>query len=91
VKARDLLGDVGIHELHEAGELLSVGWRQQEMSMIGGNNEGMDGHSVQVLSLADDANYEIVELGGRLEQKPALDGAGRDLHEGAFWNEAQRS
>jgi hypothetical protein len=46
------------------------------MRMVGGNSEGMNGHRVQVLSLADNSENEIVELGGGSEQEPALDGAG---------------
>jgi hypothetical protein len=41
-----------------------------------------------VLCFADDAEDEVIELGRRFEQEPAMDGASGDLDEGAFGDEA---
>jgi hypothetical protein len=49
----------------------------------------MDGHAVQGLGLADDAEDEVGELGRGLEQEPALQGAGGALDEGLLGDETQ--
>ena len=59
--------------------------------MCGKENDGMDGHAVEVLGFTDDAEDEVSELGGGPEQQPALQGAGSDLDQGVLWNESQRS
>jgi hypothetical protein len=59
--------------------------------MRGKEHKGMDGHAVEVLGFANDAEDEVCELRGWLEQQPALQGAGGDLDEGVFWNESQWS
>src|SRR5450759_2913506 len=51
----------------------------------------MDGHAVERFGLADDAEDDVGEIGRRLEQEPALQGAGGNFDEGILRNEAQRS
>jgi hypothetical protein len=54
-------------------------------------HEGMDGHAVEFLGLADDAEDDLGELWRGLEQEPALQGAGGDFDEGVFGNETEGS
>jgi hypothetical protein len=51
----------------------------------------MDGHAVEGLSLADDADDYVGVFGRGLEQAPALEGAGGDFDKGMFGDEAQRA
>ena len=67
VKPPGFLGDVGIHELHEQCELAGARRGQQEVRMRGEEHEGMDGHAIDGLGLADDAEDEVGELGRGLE------------------------
>jgi len=59
---------------------------------VGGEeHEGVDGHAVEGLGLADDAENEVRELRRGFEQQPALKGAGGDLDESVFGDEAKWS
>jgi hypothetical protein len=63
VEAPRLLGDVGVHELHELRKLAGAGRRQEKMGMGRDEDEGMDGHAVQALGFADDAENDLGQLG----------------------------
>jgi len=63
VKAPRLLGDVGVHELHESCELVGARRRQKKMCVRSNDDEGVDGHFVEVLGLADHAENESVSSG----------------------------
>ncbi len=52
-------------------------------------DECADGHLVEVLGFADDAEDEVGQFGGRFEQQPALDGASCDFDQRACWDEAE--
>jgi hypothetical protein len=54
-------------------------------------HEGMDGHAVELLSLADNAEDDVGELRGRPEQQPPLKGSRSDFDEGTLRDESQRS
>ena len=58
------------------------------MALWSSKYEGMDGHAVERLGLADDAENDVGELGGGFEQQPALHGAGSDFGEVVFGDEA---
>ena len=49
--------------------------------MVRDDHEGMDGHLVEILGLADDAEDDVGQLRRGSEEQPALDGAGGDLDE----------
>jgi hypothetical protein len=90
MKTGDPFGDVGIHELHEQGKLLGARRGYQQVRVIGDDYEGVEGHLVGVLGLADDTENEVVELWGRPKQEPALKSAGGNLDEGVVGDEAKR-
>jgi hypothetical protein len=91
VESPRLLGDIGVHELHELCELAGAGRRQEKMSMGRDEHEGMDGHAVEALGFADDAKNDLGQLGRGFEEQPALDSAGGDLDERTGGDEAERS
>jgi hypothetical protein len=49
----------------------------------------MDGHAVEGLGLADDAEDDVGQLWGGPQQQATLDGAGGDLDESVVWDEAE--
>ena len=51
------------------------------MGVVREKDEGMDGHAIERLSLADDAEDDIGELWGGPQQEAALDSAGGDFDE----------
>ena len=59
--------------------------------MGGEEHEGVDGHAIMGLGLADDAENEVRELRRGFEQQPALQGASGDLDEGIFGDKAKWS
>jgi hypothetical protein len=67
VESPSLLGDVGVHELHEPGEIVGARRGAEKMGMRGHDDEGVDGHLVDVLGLADDAEDDVGQLGRRFE------------------------
>jgi hypothetical protein len=77
-----LFGDVGIHELQKVGELAGAPRGCQETSVRGQEDERVDGHAVEGLSLTDDAEDDVGQVGGGPEQEPALEGACGDFDEG---------
>jgi hypothetical protein len=56
------LGHVGVHELHEPGKLAGARRGQQEMRVVRQEDESVDGHAVQGLGPADDAQDQVGEL-----------------------------
>jgi hypothetical protein len=59
--------------------------------VVAQEDEGMKGHAIEGLGLADDAEDDVGELRGGPQQEAALDGTGGDLYEGVVRNEAERS
>jgi hypothetical protein len=61
------------------------------MSMGRDEDEGMDGHAVQALGFADDAENDLSQLGRGFEEEPALESAGSHLDEGIRGHETEGS
>jgi len=91
VQAPGFLGNIGIYELHELGELTGAGGRQDQVGMRGQEDKGMDRHVVEGLRLADDAEDEVSQLGRGFEKQPALQRAGGYLDEGLLGDETEWS
>lgn len=91
MQSADLLRHVRVDELHEHGQLPSVGGRQQKMRVCRQEYEGMNGHPVERLGLANDAEDKVGELGRWPEQQPAVQGTRGDFDHGVFGHEAERA
>jgi hypothetical protein len=61
------------------------------MRVVGHDDEGVNGHLVKMLGLADDPEEDVGQLWGWLEQQPALHGPGGDFDKGVWWDEPEWS
>ena len=82
-QAANFAGDVRVHEGHEAGELLGVGWREQQVVVVREEDHGMGDHVVHLLGVAKNAKDRLVGGWARPQEQPTMDGAGGDFDEGS--------
>jgi hypothetical protein len=81
--AGDLLGEVAVEVLHELCELPGVLDPDEHVVVAREHHEAVEGHPVEALGPAEDAQDDLVELPAGPEQRPALNGAVGDFEEGS--------
>jgi len=84
-----LLGEVAVEEVHEGGESLRVGNPEKQMIVVREKDEADKSDRLLALRPTKDAENDLVETTGGLEQKPPVNRPAGDLDQGAtFGNEA---
>jgi hypothetical protein len=92
VQALDLAGEVGVQMLHEAGELVGVVNREEEMKVAGHEDRAMAADRDLGLGAAQDTSDDLIQGRARTQEEPGLDRPYSDLHERApFGYEAHMS
>ena len=79
----DLVGKLGFHVAHEAGDLVSILDHGEDMQVGGQRGDGTESEVVVSLTPSKDAKDEVVELRSGSEEEASLDGAAGDEDEGS--------
>ena len=79
-----LLGDVGFDKAGEEGHLKDGVGSKEQMHVITEEYEGEQFDVVLSLSPAEDAQDEVVYLGGGSEEKASMDGPGGNLDDSSL-------